>query len=252
MASAKLLVVEDEVDIRELLVLHLKREGYNVEAVGEGEQALERLKKGDIDLVVLDWMLPTLSGVEIARQLSHSAAGKPPILMVTARADTHDIVVGLEAGADDYLVKPFEVPILLARVRALLRRVPALSKSIPASEVPSVSPLLYLGDIELDTETYRVTCRGRPIALTLSEFKLLASLTKTPGKVMSREALIEEVQGAGVSVVDRAIDTHIFGLRKKLGEFGDWIETVRGVGYRARDTGAGSLPSKLEDKSEEA
>ena len=236
MASVKLLVVEDEVDIRDLLVLHLRREGYAVEAVGEGEQALERLKKGDIDLVVLDWMLPTLSGVEIARQLSRAPNGKPPILMVTARADTHDIVVGLEAGADDYLVKPFEVPILLARVRALLRRGPAAA-AIEKSTTHSSANLLYLGDIELDTDTYRVTCRGRPIALTLSEFKLLASLVKIPGKVMSREALIEEVQGSGVSVVDRAIDTHVFGLRKKLGEFGDWIETVRGVGYRAREAG---------------
>ncbi|MGZ3688991.1 MAG: response regulator transcription factor [Bdellovibrionota bacterium] len=219
--KARILVVEDEADIRDLLLLHLKREGYETDWAGNGEDALRLLKAGRYQLVVLDWMLPELSGLEVCRRMEHSA----PVLMVTARADAADIVLGLEAGADDYVTKPFEIPVFLARVRALLRRANQQANSKNTSKISA-------GALSVDLERYEVHCGGTPVQLTPSEFKLLTALIQSRGKVLSREKLIELVQGEGVVVVDRAIDTHVFGLRRKLGACSEIIETIRGVGYR--------------------
>jgi two-component system phosphate regulon response regulator PhoB len=232
----KILIVEDESDIRELISLHLQREGYRVDEVADGESGLSRIGVSDseYDLLILDWMLPGTSGIEITRKIraKDGALRNVPILMVTARAEPADIVLGLEAGADDYVTKPFEVPVLLARVRASLRRGAMLRLKQESAGVSE--PLLVAGELTMNTQTYEVSCGGEKVPLTPSEFKLLSALMKNQGKVMTRAKLIDEVQGSDVSVVDRTVDTHVFGLRKKLGACGELIETIRGVGYRVK------------------
>lgn len=221
MSKHRILVVEDEVDIRDLIVLHLSREGNAVEACSNGREAVQKILTGNYNLVVLDWMLPEKSGLEITREIrktfDHDKLG---ILMVTAKSSNSDLIMGLESGADDYLVKPFELSVLMARARALLRRTEKKDSA------------LTLGPLQINESAHEATLNGEPISLTPYEFKLLATLAQNKGRVLTREKLIEEVQGGGVAVVERAIDTHVFGLRKKLGECGDLIETVRGVGYR--------------------
>jgi two-component system phosphate regulon response regulator PhoB len=221
------LIVEDERDVRELMSIHLKREGVEVVAVENGEEALKLLAADKFALVILDWMLPGVSGLEICKRLRSSPASeRVSILMVTARADTADVIAGLDAGADDYITKPFELPVFLARVRALKRR----------SESGGMKPgrKLQNGNLAIDLEAYEVFCDGKQLQLTPSEFKLLSALMQNEGRALSREKLIDLVQGENVTVVDRAIDTHVFGLRKKLGPCSDVIETIRGVGYRVR------------------
>lgn len=219
--AARILVVEDETDIRELIVLHLSREGHRVEACGNGLEAMRQLESQEFDLIVLDWMLPDKSGLEILkdlrRTLGHEAVA---VLMVTAKGANSDLVMGLENGADDYLVKPFELSVLMARARALLRR---LDRKETA---------LTMGPLVIDEAAHEARLDGKAVSLTPYEFKLLVTLAQNQGRVLTRDQLIREVQGGGVSVVERAIDTHVFGLRKKLGEAADLIETVRGVGYR--------------------
>jgi two-component system phosphate regulon response regulator PhoB len=222
--NPRILVVEDERDVRELMILHLKREGFSIFSAEDGEEAKTLLGGNEYDLVILDWMLPGVSGLEICKTL-RGQGRTLPILMVTARADTADIVLGLEMGADDYITKPFDIPVFMARVRALLRRTQA-----PTSE----DSKLHVGELTVDVAAHEVKCKTERVDLTPSEFKLLAALVSNRGRVLSRERLIDLVQGQGVVVVDRAIDTHVFGLRKKLGDCSEIIETIRGVGYRIR------------------
>lgn len=229
----RILVIEDEDEIRDLITLHLKREGLQVDAVGSAEEALPLIARNSYSLLALDWMLPGASGVEITRRLRRQADRSDlAILMVTARADAADIVEGLEAGADDYLSKPFEPAVLLARVRALLRR-----NRRPASLTDGEIQVVKVGGLALYPDTYEVKCGGQSIQLTPSEFKLLLALANNRGRVLTRDSLISQVQGEGVSVVGRTVDTHVFGLRKKLGACADVIETVRGVGYRVKPAG---------------
>ncbi len=223
--AKKLLVVEDETDVKNLMLLHLQREGYACTAVENGEEALTLLQEKEYHLAILDWMLPGLSGLELCKKLKNRLP-LLPILMVTARSDSTDIVLGLEMGADDYVIKPFEIPVFLARVRTLLRRL--------SSAQAAAGKMLQMGDLSLDCERHEVRCAGERIDLTASEFKLLAALMANPGRVLSRKKLIEEVQGAGMVVIDRVIDTHVFGLRKKLGSCGDIVETIRSIGYRVK------------------
>jgi DNA-binding response OmpR family regulator len=227
--KARILVVEDEKDIGELICLHLRREGHELELVENGEDALNLLNENLFDLVVLDWMLPGLSGLELCKKIRMNRDSKSsavPIFMVTARAHSSDLVVGLEMGADDYITKPFEIPVFLARVRALLRRA-ATGGDEPQDKYE-------IGDLKVDQQTYQVVCAKKDVQLTPSEFKLLLALVRNRGRVLTRERLIDLVQGEGVTVVDRTIDTHIFGLRKKLGKCSDIVETIRGVGYRVK------------------
>ncbi len=227
----RVLVVEDENEIRQLVVLHLKREGFEVEEAADGEVARQMLTGNDFDLVILDWMLPSLSGLELTRWMrKRPQLAQTPILFVTAKTEPEHVATGLDAGADDYLGKPFDTLVLMARVNALLRRQDWM-RSKNSNEADS---LLRLGDLTLNRQTYEVTMGGQPLELTRSEFRLLESLLENQGKVCSRESLIEEIQGEGVNVVGRTVDTHVFGLRKKLGDLADYIETIRGVGYRVR------------------
>lgn len=229
--KSRVLIVEDEKDIADLMTLHLKREGIEVEVAENGEQAFSLLEKSEFNLLILDWMLPGISGLDICKKIRQSAGALKdvPILLVTARAQTTDIVLGLELGADDYITKPFDLSIYLARVRALLRRSARAEKEETLSRV-------QVGGLVMDLERHEVRCQDVPVDLTPSEFKLLHAMMKNRGRVLTRERLIELVQGEGVTVIDRAIDTHIFGLRKKLGECANLVETIRGVGYRVADT----------------
>jgi DNA-binding response OmpR family regulator len=226
----RILLVEDERDVADLMTLHLRRDGYDVTVVDNGEAALRAMQGGGFDGLVLDWMLPGLSGLELCRKIRdgeiRGSSSQIPVLMVTARAQAADIVQGLDAGADDYLTKPFELPVFIARVRALLRR--------SIFNTAERETRWSTGGLIVDKDTYQVSCQGKPISLTPSEFKLLVALMKQQGRVLTRERLIDLVQGEGVNVVDRAIDTHVFGLRKKLGHCSDLIETVRGIGYRVK------------------
>lgn len=229
----RVLVVEDEGDIRQLIVLHLKREGFHVEEVADGEQARQLLNQRGFDLIVLDWMLPSLSGLELTRWVrKRSPATGTPILFVTAKTEPEHVATGLDAGADDYLTKPFDTLVLMARVNALLRRQEWLQERPEAAAAPAAA--LTLGDLSMNTQTYEITLAGKPLDLTRSEFRLMESLMMNQGKVLSRESLIGQIQGEGVNVVGRTVDTHVFGLRKKLGPAADMIETIRGVGYRVR------------------
>lgn len=221
MKRAKVLVVEDEADIRDLIVLHLMREGHHVECCGNGSDATRQLMTGEYELLILDWMLPEKSGLEILKEMRKTLGHEQTaVLMVTAKGANSDVVLGLENGADDYLVKPFELSVLMARARALLRRVERKEAA------------LTLGSLLIDEAAHEARLHGKAISLTPYEFKLLVTLAQNKGRVLTRDQLIRDVQGGGVSVVERAIDTHVFGLRKKLGECADLIETVRGVGYR--------------------
>ncbi|HRO66094.1 MAG TPA: response regulator transcription factor [Pseudobdellovibrionaceae bacterium] len=228
--TAQILVVEDETEIRELMALHLLRQGYKVRECASAEEAAQELKTKSYPLLILDWMLPGASGMDLLGQLRQSGS-RASVLMVTAKTEPHDIVEGLEKGADDYLTKPFEPSVLMARVKALLRRAQM------ASDKETLPRRVSLGSLSMNFETYELTVDGQSQHLTPSEFKLLAAMIQNRGKVMTRDQLIDQIQGEGINVVGRTIDTHVFGLRKKLGAWSDNIETIRGVGYRVRVEG---------------
>jgi DNA-binding response OmpR family regulator len=227
----RVLVVEDEAEIRELIVLHLMREGLNVDAVESAEQAVDFISENKYVLIALDWMLPGQSGVQLLKDLRQSQSNIS-ILMVTAKAESQNIIEGLEAGADDYLTKPFEIGVLLARVRALIRR-SEREQSNSQNKLKTATQIQF-GPLSMNSDTFEVKSGDELLALTPSEFKLLLTMAQNRGRVLTRDSLIEHVQGEGVSVVGRTVDTHIFGLRKKLGLASEMIETVRGIGYRIK------------------
>jgi two-component system phosphate regulon response regulator PhoB len=220
----QILIVEDDAEIKDLLSLVLIREGYKVQAFTSALEAQKELDRSNCDLVILDWMLPGFSGIDFLKSLKRTHP-EVSVLMVTAKSEPSDVVQGLESGADDYLTKPFDSKVLLARVKALLRR---------SLQNPKTSEVLRVGEIQMNLSTYEVLVAKQPVHLTPSEFKILSEMILNQGKVLTRERLIETAQGEGVTVTGRTIDTHVFGLRKKLGEQADWIETIRGVGYRIR------------------
>lgn len=219
------LVVDDEKDLCELLSYNLTRAGYDTAVAHTGRQALEALGRRTPDLILLDVMLPELSGTEVASRIrTNPATAHVPIMMLTAKGEEVDQIVGLTVGADDYVVKPFSVKVLLARVEALLRRT-----TRPADQTKRLS----LGPIEIDAETHEVTVDGQAVKLTLTEFRLLAALVQSGSRVLSRQTLMSKAMGPGVTVTERTIDVHITSIRKKLGAHASIIKTVRGVGYRA-------------------
>jgi two-component system phosphate regulon response regulator PhoB len=226
--ATRIFIVEDEEPLTLLLRYNLEAEGYDVDVAGRGDDADLRLKESTPDLALIDWMLPGLSGIELVRRLrSRPETSGLPIIMLTARGEETERVRGLSTGADDYIVKPFSVPELLARVRALLRR----------SSPERVANVLALGDIELDREKKRVSRGGRDVPLGPTEFRLLEFLMEAPGRVFSREQLLDKVWGRDVYIDERTVDVHVGRLRKILNRRGDDdpIRTVRGAGYAFND-----------------
>jgi phosphate regulon transcriptional regulator PhoB len=223
--SSRVLIVEDEPDIRELVVHHLKREGYQVSVAASGEEALRQVQASPPDLVLLDLMMPAMNGLEVCRRLRQDPlTASLPIVMLTAKGDEVDRVLGLELGADDYVVKPFSPKELLARVRAVLRR------SLPA---PGASPTT-LGALTIDPGTHTVSVGDEVLALTPKEFDLLRALVEARGRVLSREFLLDRVWGysRASEIESRTVDVHVRRLRVKLGPEGRRVLTVKSVGYR--------------------
>ncbi len=224
----QILIVEDEEALTLLLRYNLEAEGYEVETVARGDEADVRLKERMPDVVILDWMLPGLSGIELCRRLrTRPETRQLPIIMLTARGEESERVRGLSTGADDYIVKPFSVPELSARVRALLRR------AIPER----VADVLSFGDIEVDREKKRVSRSGRVVDLGPTEYRLLEFLMERPGRVFSREQLLDGVWGSDIYIDERTVDVHVGRLRKAInrGDAADPIRTVRGSGYALDD-----------------
>lgn len=229
-SKAHILVVDDEEDIRELVKYNLEREGHIVTCAGSGESAVEIARRDDIDLIVLDLMLPGIDGLEVTRTLK----GRPgtaaiPILMLSAKGEEADIVTGLELGADDYVPKPFSPRELLARIRAIRRR------SDNSGDKAANEDALVLGEIEIRPGMVQVKVSGEPVELTFSEFSLLLLLSRRPGWVFTRSQIVDGVRGDNYAVTDRSVDVIVAGLRKKLGGCSSYVETVRGIGYRFKD-----------------
>ncbi|MDQ3810628.1 MAG: response regulator transcription factor [Chloroflexota bacterium] len=224
-----ILIVEDEVELARLLVRELQAAGYQVDHAADGPQGLETFDKAKPDLVVLDWMLPKMDGLGVLRKIRQSSA--VPVLMLTARAEEVDRVIGLEVGADDYLTKPFGSRELIARVRALLRRHERLQEMISADHATASAPL-RLGPLELDPDGRESRLDGQPLDLTRTEFELLHLLLRNRGRAFSRAYLHHAVWGEPAVEGDRSVDNAILRLRRKLRSMGDAIETVWGVGYR--------------------
>jgi len=228
MVKKHIFIVEDEQDIAELLSYHLTREGYDVSTAGRGDQALVDIPRKKPSLVLLDLMLPGVGGLEICRLLkAKPETATIPVIMVTARGEESDVVIGLEMGADDYIVKPFSMKVVLARVHAVLRR--REKRPVAADEV------LKVLDITINPGRHEVLCGKTAVELTASEFRLLHFLARRPGWVFTREQIVDGVKGEDYAVTDRAVDVQVVSLRRKLGKRGDYIETVRGVGYRFKE-----------------
>ena len=227
--SSRVLIVEDEPDIRELVVHHLKREGYQVSAASSGEEALRQVQAAPPDLVLLDLMMPAMDGLEVCRRLRQDpATAMLPIVMLTAKGDEVDRVLGLEIGADDYVVKPFSPKELVARVRAVLRR---------SRSAPGAAPL-KVGALVMDLGTHTASVGGEPLTLTPKEFDLLRALVEARSRVLSREFLLDRVWGysRASEIESRTVDVHVRRLRVKLGPEGRRILTVKSVGYRLDST----------------
>jgi len=223
-----ILVVEDEEDILELVRYNLAKAGYRVVCAQSGEEAVNKVKEARPDLVVLDLMLPGMDGLDVCKRLKFDkSTSGVPILMLTARGEEADIVAGLELGADDYVTKPFSPRVLTARIRAVLRR--------PKLEEQEKDQIVSIHGLTIDTARHEVLVRDEPLALTATEFNILLFLARRPGWVFTRDQIISAVKGDDYPVTDRSVDVQIVGLRKKLGDLGLCIETVRGVGYRIKE-----------------
>lgn len=229
--KANILVVEDDMDIQQLVSYHLIRAGYNVRCADSGEQGLELLTQEDFSAVILDLMLPGKNGMEVCAAIREDAQNQHlPIIMLTALGEEDDIIAGLDGGADDYVTKPFSPKVLMARVDAVLRRdITGRTKEVEAEEV------IAIHDLRISPGRHEVLVADKPVQLTSTEFTILLLLARQPGWVFSRQQIIDQVRGYDYSVTPRAVDVQIFGLRKKLDKTGEYIETVRGIGYRLRE-----------------
>jgi DNA-binding response OmpR family regulator len=236
-----ILLVEDEIKLAEIVQRELEAAGYRVCHAADGWQALNLFQRQLPDLVLLDWILPELNGLDVLRRIRQQSA--VPVLMLTARGDPMDRVVGLEVGADDYLVKPFNLPELVARVRALLRRAERIREMLATDQTPHQALIRY-GSLTLDPQAHACTLDGQPLELTPIEFELLSLFLAHPGRTFNRIYLVETVWKSAYIEGDRAVDNAVLRLRKKLNRMGDCLETVRGLGYRmCRLTKAGSTES---------
>ncbi len=224
MAKKRIMIIEDERDMAELVAMRLTREHYEAAVAYDGREGLDRIRCDPPDLVLLDIMLPGMSGTEVLRELrGDPRTASVPVIMLTARTEDVDIVVGLQLGADDYVTKPFSMSVLLARIAAVLRRSdgPATGKGV-----------LSVGPIQIDQERHRVLVADEPVTLTPTEFRLLVAIVAAKGRVLNRNQLIDQALGMDAVVTDRTIDVHLAGLRRKLGDARKYIGTVRGIGYR--------------------
>ncbi|MGD8836219.1 MAG: response regulator transcription factor [Desulfobacteraceae bacterium] len=228
MSKETILVVDDEEDILELVRFNLSREGYHIICAASGEEAWKTLNSQRFDLMILDLMLPGMDGLELARRVkADDAARNMPIIMLSAKGEEADIVAGLELGADDYVTKPFSPRVLIARVRTVLRRL--LQPQVDDEDA------LEIYDLIIHPGRRHVQARGQVVDLTYTEFQVLYFLAKRPGWVFTRSQIVDAVRGEDYPVTDRSVDVQIVGLRKKLGASGQYIETVRGVGYRFKE-----------------
>ena len=228
MSRQSVLVVEDEEDIMEVIRFNLEKEGYEVNQALSGEKALQVIENNLPSLVLLDLMLPGINGLDLCRIFKQNARTKAiPVIMLTAKSEDADIVAGLEMGAEDYITKPFSPRVLVARVRTIFRR--------RESGVKDDSSVIQVEGMQIHPGRHEVTMGDNVVDLTPSEFRILHYLARRPGWVYSRDQIIDAIRGHGYVVTDRAIDVQVVGLRKKLGDYGKLIETVRGIGYRFRD-----------------
>lgn len=228
MAKERVLVIDDEEDILELVRYNLAKEGYRVQCVTSGEEALLRAREANPDVILLDLMLPGRDGLDVCRDLRASSSGaSAAIIMLTAKGEDADVVTGLELGADDYITKPFSPRVLLARIRAVLRR----KQQVAVDD----SAVVKVRELTIDPARHEVLVKGNLVVLTATEFRILHFLSRRPGWVFSRDQIISAVKGDDYPVTDRSVDVQIAGLRKKLGRAGNLIETVRGVGYRFKE-----------------
>ena len=233
MAKPRILIVEDERGLTDILTYNLQRDGYETLVAHDGQEGLRKAQMHLPELILLDIMLPTMDGLEVCRQLrAGKQTSKIPILMLTAKSEETDQIVGFTVGADDYVTKPFSVKVLLQRIRALQRRVDGATEN---------ADIIEYGGINLDKIKHRVRANGEDLDLTPTEFRLLECLLRQPGRAFTRAQLMDSAIEEGALVLERTIDVHIKSLRKKLGAEGDSIETVRGVGYRFQEV---STPSK--------
>ena len=224
--SVNILVIEDEPDIRRNLEYNLGREGFNASSVGSLDEANEKLKSKKFDLILLDLMLPDGSGLDLCKKIkSNSETEATPIIILTAKDDEVDKVVGFELGADDYVTKPFSVRELILRIKAILKRSDTKTKEVVEVE-------RQFGDLKIDVDSHEVHVDSKLIELTALEFRLLKELVDKRGRVQSRDQLLSEVWGYNAEVTTRTVDTHIKRLREKLGSMGKYVQTIRGVGYK--------------------
>lgn len=228
MSKERILVVDDEEDILELVRYNLETEGYRIRCTDTGEKALEIARTEPTDLILLDLMLPGMDGLEVAKILKVDEKTRNiPIIMLTAKGDESDIITGLEMGADDYVTKPFSPKIVIARVRAVIRRKTEIRHADDSQ--------IQVEELLIHPKRREVYVKGNPIELTFTEFQVLNFLVRRPGWVFTRSQIVDAVRGDNYPVTDRSVDVQIVGLRKKLGDYGKYIETVRGVGYRFKE-----------------
>ena len=227
MSKGIVLVIDDEEDLIELVRYNLTKEGFEVISAGNGESGLMQAVKIKPDVIIIDLMLPGIDGLEVCRTLrAGNETSHIPLIMLTAKGSESDRIVGLELGADDYITKPFSPRELAARIKALLRRTRGFQQN---------KSIIRHGEISIDLNSHEVSCQDSSVELTATEYRLLQFMASHPGHVFSRNAIIENVLGRDVTVLDRTIDVHIMSLRRKLGECSEWIETIRGFGYKFRE-----------------
>lgn len=225
-AKAKILVIEDDSDILELIHFNLEMAGFEVLTTKNGEEGLRIAQDEGPDLVILDIMLPGIDGLSVLRRIRSSEQDKTPVIMLSAKGEESDIINGLEIGADDYMVKPFSPNELIARIKAVLRR---------GLESLTDATMIETGPLKIDLERHEIYLRNRPLSFTLAEFNILRLLASKPGRVFTRDQILEFIAGSDTYLVDRNVDVHVRSIRKKLGEDKDIIQTIRGVGYKCRD-----------------
>jgi len=230
-ANPTVLIIDDEKDLIEMVRYSLEKHGFDVIGALDGESGLDIAKNQAPDIVLLDLMLPGVDGLEVCKRLRNDPkTARLPVLMLTAKAEETDRIVGLELGADDYITKPFSPREVVARVKAVLRR---------AAPQPDNTEVLRQGNLQIDTARHEVTCKGTKITLTATEFRILHHLVSQPGRVFSRNDIIDGALGRDTAVLDRTIDVHVTAIRRKMGECGKYLETLRGVGYRFEAPKAG-------------